>query len=723
MFHGFSHASMINTMNRLAVITLTTLLLTACGGGGGGSGGDDGQNERSYCSAFDPPSDVEFAVERMFFNLNFTRPLALVQHPTDDTVWFVVEQAGRILRVEGSGDTVVDVVLDISGDIVSGGETGLLGLAFHPDFAINGSLFVYYTAGSPLVSHISRIHSSDNGLSVEAGSEEVLLSVEQPYSNHNGGLIGFGPDGYLYIGLGDGGSGGDPFGNGQNTESLLGAILRIDVDRTDPVRGTPYAMPESNPFAANTDCGQGGCPELFAWGFRNPWRWSFDPSTGDLWAGDVGQNQWEEIDLVEMGANYGWNILEGNHCYGGVTCDDTGFMPPAAEYDHSVGNSVTGGYVYRGAAVPSLVGDYVYGDFGSGRVWRIIDAAQGGTQTEPMLVSGLNIASFAQDRSGEIYLVGYGDGVIYKLTDTAGSTGGLPQQLSQTGYFSATDPAEPLDCFVPYAVNAPFWSDGLDKQRWLALPRGAVIDNSDDANWYFPIGSVLIKTFLINELPVETRLLMRHNDGKWAGYTYEWNDTLTDADLVSGGKTRQVDGRTWIFPSSSDCLRCHTAAAGRTLGLETGQLNGDLFYPQENSTLNQLTYLASNDMLSQPPDQSAVIPDPFADDVALEPRARAYLHTNCSACHRPGGPTPSTMDLRFNTALADMEVCDRPVQGADLGVADARLLAPGVPDQSILLLRTQRRDTFAMPPLASEIADVQGGALLREWIEGLGQCP
>jgi len=716
---------MKNIRNRLFLITLITLL-TACGGGGGGngSGDDNGQTESSYCSAFDPPADAEIALEPMFFNLNFTQPVALVQHPTDDNVWFVVEQAGRILRVEGPDDTAADVVLDITEGIVSGGETGLLGLAFHPEFASNGSLFVCYTAGSPLVSYISRMHSNDNGLSVEAGSEEVLILIDQPYSNHNGGQLGFGPDGYLYVGLGDGGSGGDPFGNGQNTESLLGAMLRIDVDSSDPVRGTLYAIPDSNPFAANANCDQGGCPELFAWGFRNPWRWSFDSLTGDLWAGDVGQNQWEEIDLVEMGANYGWNILEGNHCYGVETCDDAGLMPPVAEYDHSVGNSVTGGYVYRGAAMPSLFGDYVYGDFGSGRIWRIIDAAQGGTQTELLLVSGLNIASFSQGRSGEIYLVSYGDGSVYKLVDVVDSAGDLPQQLSQTGYFSAADPAEPLNCFVPYTVNAPFWSDGLDKQRWLALPQGAVIDNSDDANWSFPDGSVLIKTFLINEVPVETRLLMRHYDGKWAGYTYEWNDDLTDADLVSGGKTKQVDGRTWIFPSSSDCLRCHTTAAGRTLGLETGQLNGDLFYPAENATLNQLDYLASNDMLFQaPPDQAPIVPDPFAGGVDLGQRARAYLHTNCSACHRPDGPTPSTMDLRFTTAPADMAVCDQPVLGADLGVVDPRLLAPGLPDKSILLLRTQRRDTYAMPPLASEMADVQGGALLREWILGLDQCP
>ncbi len=292
------------------------------------------------------------------------------------------------------------------GDRVEAGpsEAGLLGMTFDPDFASNGLVYLSYTRGAPLTSVLSRFSSHDGGLSLDAASEEVLLEVPQPYGNHNGGQIAFGPDGYLYFGLGDVGAGGDPHGNGQNTETLLGAMLRLDVGGP-----SPYTIPPDNPFA-----GGGGRPEIYAYGLRNPWRWSFDRQTGVLWVGDVGQDEWEEIDLVAAGDNLGWNLWEGSHCFTPSACRSEGVVMPVAEYSHEFGCSVTGGYVYHGKAIPGLYGHYLYGDFCSGRIWEL---DSGNIQVGPriLLLSGKRIASFAEDRDGELYLLDYASGGIFRL--------------------------------------------------------------------------------------------------------------------------------------------------------------------------------------------------------------------------------------------------------------------------------------------------------------------
>ncbi len=314
---------------------------------------------------------------------------------------FVLEQPGRIRAVE-NGELTERPFLDIADRVNAGGERGLLGLAFHPEFPTNGRYVVNYTRepdGATVVSEF-RVSPPDPNAS-DAASERVLLTIPQPYANHNGGMIAFGPDGYLYIGMGDGGAAGDPQNRAQDPDDLLGKMLRIDVDG-----GEPYAVPADNPFAEAG--GNGGRPEIFALGLRNPWRFSFDRETGELYAGDVGQNAIEEIDIVERGGNYGWNIMEGTACYRPRTgCDPTGLEMPIAEYDQGGGRcSVTGGYVYRGAAVPTLRGTYVYGDYCSGEVFGLRD----GRQTV-LLEAGMAISSFGEDEAGELYVVDHGGGV------------------------------------------------------------------------------------------------------------------------------------------------------------------------------------------------------------------------------------------------------------------------------------------------------------------------
>jgi glucose/arabinose dehydrogenase len=345
----------------------------------------------------------------LFPTLTFQQPVAMVQLSAGDhPQWLVVERRGRIMQVEGVGAKArSSEFADLRASVESGPtEAGLLGIALHPQFQKNHTLFLSYTrSGAPLVSVIARYTTTADGKRLELDSAQMILEVAQPYSNHNGGGIGFGPDGYLYIGFGDGGAAGDPRGNGQNTQTLLGKMLRIDVDGV-----APYAIPPDNPFSKG-----GGRAEVYAWGLRNPWRWSFDRKTGELWAGDVGQNRWEEIDIIRKGGNYGWNIREGRHCFRGSDCDMNGLIDPVAEYSHDDGCSVTGGYVYRGSSVTSLTGRYLYADYCSGKVWSL-DGGQPQRGPALLMESGLNISSFAEGLDGEIYLLDLDGGAVYRFT-------------------------------------------------------------------------------------------------------------------------------------------------------------------------------------------------------------------------------------------------------------------------------------------------------------------
>jgi glucose/arabinose dehydrogenase len=341
-------------------------------------------------------------LERVFGPLTFRDMTGAFQ--ASDGRWFVLEQAGRILTFR-EGDARAQVFLDISGRIEAGGEEGLLGLAFAPDFERTSVFFLDYNMASPRRTVISSLVAK--GDAADLSSEKVLLEIAQPFSNHKGGQLAFGPDGYLYIAMGDGGSGGDPFRNGQNKTALLGKILRIDVkDRTK------YAVPPDNPFA-----GGGGRGEIFAYGMRNPWRFSFDRETGDLWVSDVGQDRYEEIDVVAKGANYGWNVMEGKHCYNAAACDMGGLTLPIFEYGHDAGAcSITGGFVYRGSAFPELRGAYVYADYCNGRVWALRVANGQVTAQGQIASTGFQISSFAQDQKGELYVVQYaGAGGLFRI--------------------------------------------------------------------------------------------------------------------------------------------------------------------------------------------------------------------------------------------------------------------------------------------------------------------
>jgi glucose/arabinose dehydrogenase len=391
--------------------------------------GLDVQPSNATCLAGDAPSgDLALATEQVFAGVGgFSQPILMLQEPSSTARWYVVQQGGIVYTFDNqSGVTSRRVFINLTTAIAgaSGGEMGLLGMAFHPAWPADPRVYFSYTAidGAQLVSRVVEYTTADGGATAAANSARVILQANQPASNHNGGHIAFGPDDHLYIGLGDGGSGGDPWGligNGQRLSTLLGKLLRINVDGT--TGATPYAIPAGNPYAGgavcNNDTGAFGhnCPEIYAYGLRNPWRWSFDTGSGQLWLADVGQGQREEVNLVVAGGNYGWRCREGSLFFSGDCGPNAGSaIAPVAEYARAQGASITGGYVYRGSAIPQLANRYVFGDFVSGRIWHIA------RDTAPTLAvttgfdSNLNISTFAQGANGEIYVVDYG-GTLYRL--------------------------------------------------------------------------------------------------------------------------------------------------------------------------------------------------------------------------------------------------------------------------------------------------------------------
>jgi glucose/arabinose dehydrogenase len=403
----------------LALASVGLLALSACNGGGSDPGS---------------PPLAAVRLTRVFEGLSFSSPVQLLQAPGDAGRWYVVEQGGIVKTFEnGATPAAPTTFVDLSARIDAAGEMGLLGMAFHPDWPATPEVFLNFVPNDVLRSHVVRLSAREgNLLELDPATEQLVLAIDQPAANHNGGGLAFGPDGFLYLGFGDGGGVGDPQNRAQTLTTLLGKFLRIDVDGT----GAGYEIPADNPFAGNAQCTLGTtpaapCPEIWAFGFRNPWRWSFDRETGQLWAGDVGQSSWEEIDVVEKGLNYGWRFREGAHCFSPASgCPVPGdvengapIVDPVAEYGRDLGTTVTGGYVYRGAAVPGLRGRYVFGDFGSGRIWTREPGAPG-LQMEELLDTDLSISSFAEDLAGELYAVDYGGG-LYRL-DAAGTAAAAP---------------------------------------------------------------------------------------------------------------------------------------------------------------------------------------------------------------------------------------------------------------------------------------------------------
>jgi uncharacterized repeat protein (TIGR03806 family) len=687
-------------------------------------------------------------VARVFDQLNFIFPVLLIEIPDQSGRLALVEKTGRIYvfpKITNPGPGDVTLFLDISGRVVSRGEQGLLGLAFDPDYASTGEFYVYYSwnASDPGTSRVSRFtNPTPSGNSADAFSEEILLELPQPFTNHNAGMLTFGPDNMLYIALGDGGSGGDPLDNGQDTTTLFGSILRIDVNST-PDPGLNYQVPVDNPFYVSGPAGPLTRKEIYAYGFRNPWRFSFDAVNGFLLAGDVGQNTREEIDAVYAGGNYGWRVMEGTLCFASQTCDQTGLIPPLADYGRTDGSSVTGGYVYFGSQVPDLYGMYIYGDYASGRIWGL--RYDGLSVQGPFVLvdaSGLNISSFGQDSSGEVYILDLTGGGIFVLRPSSppGSSSfptrlsDIPALLNAGGGVDQTN-----NGIIPYTPSAKLWSDGVLKERFIALPDLTQIGYREDTGWDFPEQSAIIKNFIMpmdernpsgTAKRIETRMLYRKN-GQWHGFSYEWDAYEQNGFLLGSDKTKRYtitdkNGRPvtidYLFPSRSQCIQCHTSAANGVLGLNTPQMNTDLLYPASGVKDNQLRTYDHIELFMPPslpdvPDNLPRMPDPADTDASFQDRARAYLSANCSMCHRPGGTAPTNLDLRWGITNQQMNAVNIAPGNGDFGISNARIISSTNVYSSILLYRMGLRDRlYQMPPLATSRVDSEGYNLIHNWI-------
>lgn len=720
-----------------------SLLLAACGGGGGGGGGSppppdddvtqesglDSRPTNTDCIAPATPGSTpdSLILTDVFPDLPMPDfPMGMYQLPDNNAYFYITTRQGRVLRFDNdpAANTAIEV-LDISArvsQLPSPSEGGLLGFAFHPQVASNGAVYIYYTApgGSGAGLSIIAQFTMTSDAEIDPDSEQIVLQVEQPFGNHNGGDIAFGPDGHLYIGFGDGGSSNDPLGHGQNTDTLLGAMLRIDAD---PATGS-YNIPADNPFA-----GGGGAGEIYAYGLRNPFRWSFDRESDVLWLADVGQSSREEVNHIVNGGNYGWNQMEGNLCNAGTDC--SAFIAPVHDYPRDVGTSITGGYVYRGTEVPGLNGSYVFGDFGSGNIFTLTPEGDTYVRTAVASPASGSIVAFAQDHASEVYvlLAFPGDGrSILKLQPqgTDPPTSNIPALLSETGCVDPDNPDQVSAGLIPFSVISPLWSDGAEKDRWMALPDGETVTVDTNGDFDFPVGTVLVKDFHHTGIMIETRLLMRHQSG-WAGYSYKWREDQSDADLLPSAEDDRVAGLNWHFPSGAECRQCHTQVKNVALGPEVLQLNHDFTYPQTGRSANQVDTLEAVGVFSNPvpehlDDTSMVALDDLGAD--LELRAKSYLHSNCSQCHQPGGTGEGGMDLRFGTSLAQMNICNVVPQD-DLGNPDARFIVPGNPSGSILLTRMQSsvESGHRMPPLATSLVDNEAVSVLTDWVLGMEACP
>jgi len=712
----------VNAVNQLITVTVTDLNEAQFG--------LSTRPDNTTCAIANAPVlSSAIQLTRVFTNLSFASPTILLQSPVNTDRWYITEQKTGLIKTFLSADTAATNFADLSSRIATtGNEMGLLGIAFHPNFSTNNYVYVYYSAPSTTGNHqsvISRFIATNNATTLDLTTEFIIMTINQPYDNHNGGNMIFGTDGFLYIGMGDGGSGGDPQNNAQNISSYLGKMLRINVDATGG--GNNYTSPTDNPYVGIT-----GLDEIYATGLRNPWRWSFDRLNGTLIAADVGQSNREEIDIITKGGNYGWRCYEGTAIFDtSVGCQGS-YFTPIYEYGRSIGQSVTGGYIYRGSAIPALYGSYIYSDFYPGPIWGLSDPAGTSPVNTSLLSTNILISSFAEDANGELYVLSFGDGLIYRIDPASGGTGSFPSQLSQTGCIDSTNPLQMASGLVPYDVNAAFWSDGAIKDRWIALPDGTGITIETNNDWSFPVNSVLVKNFNLNGKRIETRLLVRHADGNWGGYSYEWNDAETDATLLLNGKTTSKQGQTYIYPSSTDCFKCHTATTSYALSAETAQLNRDKTYASTGITSNQLATLNFIDYFSTPlnntPANLPKLTDPSDLTASLRDRSRAYLHTNCSQCHRQGGTTNVNLDFNITTVDASMNICNIiPIH--QIGGASV-IMSPGNAADSSFYLRMSCRDGVGscnnedkMPPLGSVLVDTSGTNIVASWINSLNVCP
>ena len=772
-----------------------------------------------------PTGELTWATPRAFPNLNFTDPMSLVQFPGSNDV-LVVERAGIVKRLPKDDNvTAADVTtfLDWTGRTqLHYGDQGLYSLLFHPDFSdpIDPQRFIYICYSHQLVEgtnspnhyywRLTRLELDANDAVIPA-SETILIHLYDPHQWHNGGAMFFDVEGFLWVNNGDGGGGNNPYGNSQALDkSLYGVAIRIDVDQiggttSHPIRRQPqeiatlpagvtpsytqnYYIPSDNPWvdavAPVPPAESTYLEEIYACGLRSPHTMTYDPISGQVWIGDVGQSTREEFNLFVvdplnpvapgMGPNFGWSTQEG--IVGPDLPATAHGLPtlPVHDYGRSVGQCIIGGGVYRGSKFTAqLGGKALFADNRTTRIWSLVyeegeapiieevtTLSENGTAQLGGPMRGLT--RICTDADGEQYFLyaagpaSNPNGKIFALEGVPSSPE-PPALLSQTGAFTDTANLVPADFLLPYKTNNPLWSDRSLKSRWIALPNDGTHDTaseqiqfSESGNWNFPAGTVLIKHF---ELPLdkanssvttrlETRFIVCLDGGGKYGVTYRWRPDGSDADLLSTGETAdytisELDGstttQTWQFPSRSNCIDCHTAAAGQALGVRTHQLNDIYTYPDSGIVAHQLETWSVLGMLDTqlPADFKDRLRAALLDDetIPIEHRARSYLDSNCAHCHQPGGPGPG-FDARLALPLTDQslinELLEPEVDGRyDLILNDTTdgQIIPGLVSHSAVHFRSAHAqpDTAAMPPIGKYVVDDDAVQLLASWIQSLTQ--
>ena len=654
-------------------------------------------------------------------------------YPTDgytkivyrDGFLYALRKTGQLLRFSVNAPSESwQQVLDISELVASGGEggeDGAFSFVFHPDFASNGFLYAVYNfidlAGANV--RLARFSSRDGGSSFDSDSAQVVLDTQRRRKgslSHSGADLHFGPDGYLYVSFGDGSfASKQPSNMAQRMDTLLGKVLRIDIDRKG-AQGENYAIPEDNPFAQE---GEDLRPEIWALGLRNPFRFSFDDETGALWLGDVGQDTNEEINIIEKGLNYGWPIWEGRSCFqkGDARCANETFAEPQFAYGHDIGRAVLGGLVYRGDELKSLNASYIFSDFRAPYLWAIRSPYRDPTLERVLDNLPVIPISFATDDAGLLVAIGL-DGTVLRFRESELSeTRELPSKLSETGCMQILQPSEPKPIFAPYQVRSPLWSDGASKRRFVYTP--AALRHNESGDLELPVGGLVLKEFSRDGVRLETRFLWRESSNRWRAVSYAWDPDQADATLAEEGTTIETIRGPWQVPSVGECFQCHTTAAGMSLGLELGQLretgNGTL---QIEKMID--AGLLFEDALNAPHHD---LPRLDEENATLEDKARSYLHANCSSCHRPGGTGRGAFELSLGKNLVLSGLCDAVPTSDDFGVADPKIIDRENPDDSILLRRMSERGPRQMPPLGTSQVHDEAMNLIRSWISSIDCSP
>jgi glucose/arabinose dehydrogenase/mono/diheme cytochrome c family protein len=674
-----------------------------------------------------PEGAPKYAAVRAFPRLAVKHPVAIEREPGAERMFLIEnydwQERRSVLKRFAAWSDVAEA------ETLLERKEHFYGVTFHPRYAENGWFYLGTNGPGPG----GKLHSRIERFTVDRKPPYGLVDgsavtvIEWDSNGHNGAGVAFGHDGMLYVTSGDGTSLSDLDNVGQDLASLRAKVLRIDVDGAAP--GQTYRVPKDNPFVGVA----GARPETWAYGLRNPWRISADRESGQIWVGQNGQDMRESAHRLARGANYGWSAFEGTRPFlAGRLRGPAPFTPPTIEHNHSVFRSLTGGLVYRGARFPELVGAYIYGDYGTGRVWAAKHDGARLLWNRELVDTPLAIAGFGLSPEGDVFIADHLGDALYRLerAPEVREAPPFPARLSETGLFASTRELQPAPGVQAFMINAPAWHDGASAERWLALPGASAAEqNGPWKSWNFPDGTALAQTLSLPARDgkparrIETRVLLKQGND-WSAYSYVWEAAQTDAVIApTNGKRLTINDREWLVPSRSDCLSCHSREANFALSLTNAQLNRDLV--NDGRTQNQIAAFVERGLVSGnlPGARAPRLADPADVRAPLDDRARAYFATNCSHCHIQNGGGNSPMDLTPWARADKQHLLEAVPLHGDFGLRDARLISPGNAARSVLPLRVAMRGTGQMPPVGTIAGDPAGVQLIYQWIQSLTPPP